>query len=118
MYSLREMGMALLGAGLFLASAGRVVQMGASWLGLPLRWWQATLSLPVSIGLVSVVVSVVGVWREAAADKREKEVRAQLERRFPGTGATLLSSGSWLLTDIASGRTTREVAPQDFNLSA
>jgi hypothetical protein len=49
---------------------------------------------------------------------RREQMKARLERRYPAARVTSLSSGHWLFTDVASGRTITEVTPPDCNLSA
>ena len=67
MDSLRDISRYLFGGGLFLANAGRAVQVGANRIGLLLRWWEATLSLAVVIALLAVVVVLLRISREAGS---------------------------------------------------
>jgi membrane protein implicated in regulation of membrane protease activity len=105
---------------IFVVLVGTAVEAGARWFGLTLPWWKATLILLAILVLIAILLA----HREGAAERRNEEsarreqMKTQLEGRYPGARATPLSTGHWLLTDIASGRTIAEVTPPERNLSA
>lgn len=62
---------------------------------------------------VLAIAGQIAMRIDAAKLKRERKAfrarQEMMELRHPGTRATLLSSGRWLLTDIATGKTIGEV---------
>jgi len=121
MFSINETGAAVGCFVIFVALAAKAIEAGAHWFGLTLPWWEATLVLLTVVVLIGILLA----YRESAAEKRRNEeaakrgqMKAQLELQNPGARVTPLSSGGWLLTVIASGRTIREVVPHELNLSA
>lgn len=105
---------------IFVALAGTAVEACARWFGVNLPWWVATLILLTILVLIAILLA----HRERVVEKRRNEASAkrelttlELESRYPEARVTLLSSGNWLLTDIASGRTIREVTSHDLDFS-
>ncbi|WP_199028822.1 hypothetical protein [Ralstonia sp. ASV6] len=79
--------------------------------------WESFKWFGLAVLVFFVVLGIAGEIRsriDATKMKRERKAylarQAMMESRHPGTRATLLSSGLWLLTDIATGKTVGEVA--------
>lgn len=71
--------------------------------------------LVVCLSLVGMLLLWLMEVAEEAERRRMESSRNKIERLFPGTRATPLSTGNWLLTSIATGRTVREIKPGDMD---
>jgi len=80
------------------------------WFGLAVL---AFLAVVVIAGEIRLRIDAAKLKKEHRASLAKRKTflarQALVESRHPGTRATPLSSGLWLLTDIATGKTVGEV---------
>jgi hypothetical protein len=80
-----------------------------SWLAAA---WQAALTVIAAMAPVIVatlIISLIVDIPSYIANKKENHTRLKIEQCFPGTRATRLKSGKWLLTELSTGRTQCEL---------
>jgi hypothetical protein len=74
--------------------------------------WQATLTVIAAMAAVIVATLLILLIVDIPsyiATKKENRTCLNIEQRFPGTRATRLKSGKWLLTELSTGRTQCEL---------